>query len=73
LLSEAASASFDILFACIIGLDKGKFWCGAIKNSVDGGLSSSEVNVSYSIERKISGYPGQPFAPFYAVYEEGLA
>lgn len=72
LLSEAASTSFAILFACMIGLDEGKFWCGAIKNSVDGGLRFREVYISYSIKRKIFGDHGQLFAPFYAGYEDGL-
>jgi hypothetical protein len=46
-LSEAASASLDVLFACITGPDGGKFRRWAIKKSMDGGISSREVTIFY--------------------------
>jgi hypothetical protein len=57
----------------MIGLEDGNSWCGAIKNSMDGGLRFREVYVSYSSKRKIFGDHGQPFAQFMSVTRTGSA
>lgn len=57
----------------MIGLEKGKFWCGAIKNSVDGGLRFREVMFLVQLREKFSVIMGSRSPHFMLVMRTGSA